>query len=477
MGFFKKRIKNTFDIARETGVDEEKIKELVNGERSIEGETINKVMTAINRDKHEREIEKLNIFEWYKNTDLKALRESFGYEKQLHLSSFLGIDKGEFNRFENKKFNRINNTIIKMYDFYHNDFNKRIDKNAELSTVKKQDVTATKTTRIKSENYDKIMEWYNNTDIKALRGTTPQKELARLSHVAQSSLSVIEQKKFEEKKDKVSFASLERLYNYYNSKKNKHLNGDRLLDWYNSVDIKALRGNKMQREVSKEIGIAQSCYCDIENKKLKIATPNLEKVYNYYNSQIENVNETKNVLDISHNEINNAENILTQSQPNKDDIYNWYTSIEDLKEYRRQFGYSLNKMMSELNASYDQIRDFESHKYKSATPIVCKFYNFYMDESHRRPAIEWCKEENTNITPIENTSVTHKEVELTGSNDIVGGNLAVPYYHAINNEPCENTSSSNQEEELLKIIEEQNNKITSLERQIMLYEKLIERLP
>ena len=37
MKFFKKRIKNTFDIARETGVDEEKIKELVNGERSIEG--------------------------------------------------------------------------------------------------------------------------------------------------------------------------------------------------------------------------------------------------------------------------------------------------------------------------------------------------------------------------------------------------------------------------------------------------------
>lgn len=345
------------------------------------------------------------------------------------------------------------NGQIYEYDFYHNDFNKRIDKDVELSTAKKQDVTATKTTRIKSENYDKIMEWYNNTDIKALRGATPQKKLARLSHVAQSSLSVIEQKKFEEKKDKVSFASLERLYNYYNSKKNKHLNGDRLLDWYNSVDIKALRGNKMQREVSKEIGIAQSCYCDIENKKLKIATPNLEKVYNYYNSQIESVNETKNVLDISHNEINNAENILAQSQPNKDDIYNWYTSIEDLKEYRRQFGYSLNKMMAVLNASYDQIRDFESHKYKSATPIVCKFYDFYMDENNRKEPVTteggWGNSKKQEVSePMVEEKPLHK-VEL---------------------QPDE---VANLKLELTRKDEE----IANLKRQIMLYEKLIERLP
>ena len=37
MSIFKKKITNTFDIARELGVEESKIKELKNGEREIGG--------------------------------------------------------------------------------------------------------------------------------------------------------------------------------------------------------------------------------------------------------------------------------------------------------------------------------------------------------------------------------------------------------------------------------------------------------
>lgn len=79
MSIFKKKITNTFDIARELGVEESKIKELKNGKRQIEGGTMDKVLSSLNKSQTERDIEKLNIYEWYESTDLKKLREDFGY--------------------------------------------------------------------------------------------------------------------------------------------------------------------------------------------------------------------------------------------------------------------------------------------------------------------------------------------------------------------------------------------------------------
>ena len=44
MNIFKRKIKNTFDVARDMGVDEEKIKELKEGERQVEGAKMDKVL-------------------------------------------------------------------------------------------------------------------------------------------------------------------------------------------------------------------------------------------------------------------------------------------------------------------------------------------------------------------------------------------------------------------------------------------------
>ena len=49
--FWKRRIKDTKSIANKMGVEEEKIKELVNGEREIEGKTLDKVLKAVEEEK------------------------------------------------------------------------------------------------------------------------------------------------------------------------------------------------------------------------------------------------------------------------------------------------------------------------------------------------------------------------------------------------------------------------------------------
>lgn len=432
MGLFKRKIKNAFDIARDIGVDEKKVKELVKGEREIRGETMDKVLKSINKSKVERDLEKLNIFEWYKETDLKKLREDFGYKKQSHLARAIGVDNGEFNRFENKRFNKINNMIIRMYDFYHNDFNRNLEKNNTDEEVKQNDITG---------NSKKV-----GNSQKAI--TSKPKKVA--------------------KKEK-----------------------EKILNWYLNTDLVKLRGDKPQYELAKESGIVQGSLSDLELHKIHGCSKNVVKLYNYYHKNDENEKSYN-----SENENFGKKFIVIQKDEVSDDeVWKWYNEVEDLRAYGREFGYSKNDVMAELNLSYDQIRDFEGHHYKSATPIVKKLYNFYHNEENRREPIIWVspvekkKQKMADTYKITNTNngnitfgsygnpsnVTQIKAPLTGDNGVIGEQIIIPYCHVLD-EPTEDNSLEKENEELNKIIEEQKEKIASLERQVMLYEKLIEKL-
>lgn len=181
MNIFKRKIKNTFDVARDMGVDEEKIKELKEGERQVEGATMDKVLQSVNKSQVERDIEKLNIFEWYNNTDLKALRKEFGYKNATTLAEVLKVEKSAISRAENKKYNKINKTIIKLYDFYHNDFNKNIKEEEQIENNEKSSIVKDK------EEKKKIYQWYLDTDIEKLRGNLSQKAISNLIGMAQSN--------------------------------------------------------------------------------------------------------------------------------------------------------------------------------------------------------------------------------------------------------------------------------------------------
>lgn len=129
MGFWNKRIKDTKAIAKDIGVEEIKIKELKQGKREIGGETMEKVLNSIEKTKEskiEKQIRKAHIFEWYQNTDLTALRESFGFKTQKSLASELGVSTSTVCELEAKKKKAFSNSMGKIYDFYKDEFNKKI---------------------------------------------------------------------------------------------------------------------------------------------------------------------------------------------------------------------------------------------------------------------------------------------------------------------------------------------------------------
>lgn len=212
MSIFKRKIKNTFDVARDIGVDEEKIKELKEGERQVEGLTMDKVLQSVNKSQVERNIEKLNIFEWYINTDLKALRKEFGYKNAVALAEVLKIENSGISRAENKKYDRVNKTIIKLYDFYHNDFNKNIKKEEQIESNEKSSIVKDK------EEKEKIYQWYLDTDIEKLRGNLSQHEISKKIGMGQSSWCQLERHlvtKYCENMGKI--------YNYFNGSEPQNL--------------------------------------------------------------------------------------------------------------------------------------------------------------------------------------------------------------------------------------------------------------
>jgi len=138
--FWSKRIKDKKlkqEVAKDLGIEEHKIQELIDGKRHIGGETMDKVLQSIN-DNNENSVAKdLEILDWYTNTNLKDLRKEWGYG-QIELANKLGLNSNTLNSIESKyQFKgHISKTVKNLYEFYHNEFNKKlkpIGKNARVN--------------------------------------------------------------------------------------------------------------------------------------------------------------------------------------------------------------------------------------------------------------------------------------------------------------------------------------------------------
>lgn len=139
MNFYEKRNKKSAfskkELASMLNVDEEKIKELENGERSITGETLDEYMKLINTTKKEKDIQKLELLNWLKSINLKSLREEFGFGRQKDLSKKIGVQQSIICRLER---NEIKDpsflTLYKLHKFFTDDFNKKVKTEVEEDT-------------------------------------------------------------------------------------------------------------------------------------------------------------------------------------------------------------------------------------------------------------------------------------------------------------------------------------------------------
>lgn len=137
MNFLEKRMKKSgktkYQIAKEIGISERKLNDVLKGTRKLTGNRLDNFVKATTPTKQDT-FTKLNMEEWYKTTDIKKLRIDFGYTLK-EMSGELNMPLSSLNLIENRK--QIPGKYLeKLYDFFHDDLNKK-DKKLEYKTGKK----------------------------------------------------------------------------------------------------------------------------------------------------------------------------------------------------------------------------------------------------------------------------------------------------------------------------------------------------
>ena len=153
--------KSNYEIAKETNIPEEKVEEIMKGERQVPSNMIDDFRKALaTNNRVEKSLKLSQVKEWYKTTDLKQRREDLGYKSQASLSRAMNVSPSTISRIESKSeenrkyFNE--DMLVKYYDFMTNDLNKVIYSNKKIKKHPKE----------KYVNFEEVKEWYKNFDVK-----------------------------------------------------------------------------------------------------------------------------------------------------------------------------------------------------------------------------------------------------------------------------------------------------------------------
>lgn len=164
--------KSNYEISKKTNIPEEKVREVMNGERSLPSDRVDEFVNAIQEDNSvEKTFNKALITKWAQDTDLKALRFSFNYRTQRDLAKALGVDVASVCRIENKKLDSISDTLLlKYYDFFNDELNKKLpekEKKTRLGRRRYSRGFKPGEEILETIDLEVASKWYDGFDIKS----------------------------------------------------------------------------------------------------------------------------------------------------------------------------------------------------------------------------------------------------------------------------------------------------------------------
>lgn len=125
----KKNKASTYDIAEKTNIPEEKVKEIVNGKRTLPSDKVNDFVTAIHETKKESKKSKRNeALLFFVNKDFKELRLHFNYRTQKDLAKAVGVSQFSVSKAESVGASTLSTSILlKFYNFFKDELNIKVD--------------------------------------------------------------------------------------------------------------------------------------------------------------------------------------------------------------------------------------------------------------------------------------------------------------------------------------------------------------
>jgi len=148
----KKNKVNSYDIAEKTNIPEEKVKEIINGERTLPKNKVNDFVKAIHETKKESKNGLRNeALLFFTGKDIRTLRLKFNYETQRDLAEVLKVSQYTVSRAERNGANSLNTTtLLKFYNFFKDELNIKVNKKKE------------KVIKEKDSNGNYTIEYYRN---------------------------------------------------------------------------------------------------------------------------------------------------------------------------------------------------------------------------------------------------------------------------------------------------------------------------
>lgn len=212
MNFYVKRNKKSNltknEIAAKLNTDTKKIEELENRELEIGGNTFENYIDVTNMTKAEKDLEYAKLLQWYNETDLRKLRFEFGYASQTELARILKVPQSFMSNVESKQTIKPSfASLLRLYNFYQNDFNRRVNKSTIFKPSAKK-INPNSGNKLEFKLID--LNWAKIIDSIDL----PQFEIAREIGIDSSTLSRLRNRKYSGAKGK----TLELLYNFLRSR-------------------------------------------------------------------------------------------------------------------------------------------------------------------------------------------------------------------------------------------------------------------
>lgn len=314
---FKKINKSVYDLSKELNIPEEKVKEIIKGEREVPNKEVDRVNQSFSTNKQKiTSIERALMEKFFRDNSVAYLKEKFNYKSNQELCNAIGVSNSILCKLGNKAIKELSDTKLqKVYDFFQDEFNMKVNKNKTKSKYKNTYYQLSKNS-IPNE----VLEWYENTDIKKIRnnmGISQTNLLLKLGFDSGylKTLVEIEAKKY----NGGNWILVQQLYNYYNgfkliytkngtsnSSSDKTIKVARkyayyipknelskeILDWYENTDLKKLYKKKgiTIKELNLKLGFADGYKTILNNFISKHindrVTTNyigLLQLYNYFN--------------------------------------------------------------------------------------------------------------------------------------------------------------------------------------------------
>lgn len=164
---YNKNNKSVYEISKELNIPEDKIREVIKGEREVPTNDVDRVNGAFSSNTIGiTSFERTVMEQFFFDNDIQDLKKKFGYKTLRELSDAMGIGVATMYYFRGDKIKAISDKLLKKaYDFFQNDWNKKVNSKQKV----KRENGKVWYYQMPFEDLPKeVVEWYNKVDLKDL---------------------------------------------------------------------------------------------------------------------------------------------------------------------------------------------------------------------------------------------------------------------------------------------------------------------